>query len=146
MAKAKKSTVFFCQECGFESTKWMGQCPGCKAWNSFVEETVTASVVSGSGKSAVRKEAKEAITPIIKIYAVAQAYGETLLYTDKDYNENSGICPDHQKPYRQLKEENYYLRIADFKGQIREAIETEDFEKAAQLRDEIRAMEGGENK
>ena len=59
MAKAKKSTVFFCQECGFESTKWMGQCPGCKAWNSFVEETVTASVVSGSGKIAVRKEAKE---------------------------------------------------------------------------------------
>ena len=57
MAKAKKSTVFFCQECGFESTKWMGQCPGCKAWNSFVEETVSTSVVSG--KSTVRKEAKE---------------------------------------------------------------------------------------
>lgn len=48
--------------------------------------------------------------------------------TDKDYNENSGICPDHQKPYRQLKEENYYLRIADFKGQIREAIETDEFQ------------------
>ena len=39
MAKAK-STAFFCKECGFESAKWMGQCPGCKEWNTFVEEPV----------------------------------------------------------------------------------------------------------
>ena len=36
MAKGK-GTIFFCKECGFESGKWMGQCPSCKAWNSFVE-------------------------------------------------------------------------------------------------------------
>lgn len=36
----KKSTVFFCKECGFESAKWVGQCPGCKSWNSFTEEPV----------------------------------------------------------------------------------------------------------
>ena len=35
---AKSKIVFFCQECGFESAKWMGQCPACKAWNTFVEE------------------------------------------------------------------------------------------------------------
>lgn len=40
MAKAKSGTVFFCQECGYESAKWMGQCPACKTWNSFVEEPV----------------------------------------------------------------------------------------------------------
>ncbi len=34
---AKNKTVFFCQECGNESAKWLGQCPACKAWNSFVE-------------------------------------------------------------------------------------------------------------
>ena len=39
MAKGK-STVFFCQSCGYESPKWMGQCPGCREWNTFVEETV----------------------------------------------------------------------------------------------------------
>ena len=38
----KKKTVFFCQNCGYESAKWMGQCPGCREWNTFVEETVTA--------------------------------------------------------------------------------------------------------
>ncbi|MCI6709311.1 MULTISPECIES: DNA repair protein RadA [Eisenbergiella] len=40
MAKAKSGTVFYCQECGYESSKWMGQCPGCHTWNSFVEEPV----------------------------------------------------------------------------------------------------------
>ena len=40
MAKAKSSTVFFCGECGYESTKWMGQCPACKQWNTFTEEKV----------------------------------------------------------------------------------------------------------
>ncbi|TDI72128.1 MAG: DNA repair protein RadA [Bacteroidetes bacterium] len=36
---AKVKIVFVCQECGNESPRWMGQCPSCKAWNSFVEET-----------------------------------------------------------------------------------------------------------
>lgn len=40
MAKGKMTSVFFCQSCGFESAKWMGQCPACKAWNTMVEETV----------------------------------------------------------------------------------------------------------
>jgi len=39
MAKGKTS-VFFCQSCGYESAKWMGQCPGCKEWNTFVEEVI----------------------------------------------------------------------------------------------------------
>ena len=35
--------------------------------------------------------------------------------TQKEYDENNVVCPDHQKPYEKLVEENYYLRIADFK-------------------------------
>lgn len=34
------STVFFCKECGYESAKWLGKCPGCNNWNSFVEEKI----------------------------------------------------------------------------------------------------------
>ena len=49
MAKGKKS-VFFCQNCGYESSKWLGQCPGCREWNTFVEESV-----SGAGKGAAAK-------------------------------------------------------------------------------------------
>lgn len=45
--------------------------------------------------------------------------------TDKEYEENGGICPDHQKPYEKLSEENYYLRISDFKEKIARSIETD---------------------
>ncbi len=38
--KGKKNTAFFCQNCGYESSKWLGQCPGCRSWNSMVEEPV----------------------------------------------------------------------------------------------------------
>lgn len=52
---AKGKTVHFCQNCGYESTKWMGQCPVCKSWNSFVEEKVIPSgnhaVKTGTGAS-----------------------------------------------------------------------------------------------
>ena len=60
MAKGKTS-VFFCQECGFESGKWMGQCPACKAWNSFAEEIVDKKNISASGK---RKAEGEHRTPV----------------------------------------------------------------------------------
>ena len=38
---AKEKQIFYCKECGNEFSRWMGQCPSCKAWNSFVEEKVT---------------------------------------------------------------------------------------------------------
>ena len=41
MAKGKLATVFYCSQCGYESAKWMGQCPACKEWNTLVEETVS---------------------------------------------------------------------------------------------------------
>ena len=48
MAKGKNTTIFFCQSCGYESSKWMGQCPGCREWNTFVEETaVTGNRMAG---------------------------------------------------------------------------------------------------
>lgn len=47
---AKEKQVFFCQECGFESAKWMGQCPGCKSWNTFCEEKITVGAKKQSDK------------------------------------------------------------------------------------------------
>ena len=55
MAKAK-ATIFFCQNCGYESAKWMGQCPACHEWNSFVEEPAAASS-SAASKSGVKPTA-----------------------------------------------------------------------------------------
>ena len=48
MAKMKKTTAFFCQECGYESAKWTGQCPACRAWNSMVEEPVRTAGKTGA--------------------------------------------------------------------------------------------------
>lgn len=56
MAKGKEKSVFYCKECGYESAKWMGQCPGCRQWNTMSEEKITVSS-KGSIKSAERKDA-----------------------------------------------------------------------------------------
>lgn len=62
MAKAKQ--MYFCQECGYESAKWQGQCPGCKSWNTFVEE----KLVVGAGKRSGKTEAA-APTSILDVAA-----------------------------------------------------------------------------
>lgn len=46
--------------------------------------------------------------------------------TQKEYDENGGACPDHQKAYQHLSEKNYYFRLSDFKEQIKKAIETDE--------------------
>lgn len=60
MAKTKQ--LYFCQECGYESAKWLGQCPGCRSWNTFVEEKV---VTSQGGKE--KKVAKSKVTGLFQV-------------------------------------------------------------------------------
>lgn len=68
MAKGK-GTVFFCQQCGYESAKWMGQCPGCKEWNSFVEETVGTGI---GQKSPKRQRDTQKPVPLSKVETTRQ--------------------------------------------------------------------------
>ena len=42
-----RQEVFACRECGHESRKWLGQCPGCSAWNSYVEHAAPAATPGG---------------------------------------------------------------------------------------------------
>ena len=49
MAKAK--TVFVCNECGYESAKWLGKCPACNSWNSFFEQKVDKYIDKGKEKN-----------------------------------------------------------------------------------------------
>ena len=59
MAKGKKS-IFFCQNCGHEESKWLGQCPMCKEWNTFVEEKVSVTRgCSAAGKGCERCEGSD---------------------------------------------------------------------------------------
>ena len=48
MANKKRTTAFYCKECGYESAKWVGQCPGCREWNTMVEAPVRMSSAGGS--------------------------------------------------------------------------------------------------
>jgi DNA repair protein RadA/Sms len=70
------NTVFFCKECGYESAKWLGKCPGCNNWNSFVEEkinkknsskTASGHMATFSGNSTVKKLKDIVVTLEIRI-------------------------------------------------------------------------------
>ena len=63
MAKARKS-VYFCQNCGHEEAKWLGQCPACKEWNTFAEEKVTPA------SSKAVKERREVQAQIVTLSSV----------------------------------------------------------------------------
>ncbi len=74
---AKVNTVFFCNSCGYESTKWLGKCPACNEWNTFVEEKV---VKQGSSKTGSIKKAAE-VMPLnnieqIKISRIKSGFDE----------------------------------------------------------------------
>ena len=45
---SKSKTIFFCQSCGYESAKWVGKCPSCNSWNTFVEEIISKTEVNQS--------------------------------------------------------------------------------------------------
>lgn len=66
MAKAKKS-IFFCQNCGHEESKWLGQCPACKEWNTFVEEKITVSAGGKSGAARSGKGTDINIVPLMNV-------------------------------------------------------------------------------
>lgn len=59
---AKNKTVYFCQNCGHEENKWLGQCPACKEWNTFVEETVVTKAPGKARSSAGRGGPAKALT------------------------------------------------------------------------------------
>ena len=83
----KKVSVFFCQECGNEASKWSGKCPACGAWNSLVEETID--------KTAVKVRAKVADVKPTKIIDVT-ASSEQRISTDIDEFDRvlgGGIVP-----------------------------------------------------
>lgn len=89
MLKNKK-TVFFCQECGYESVKWMGQCPGCKAWNTFVEETVPAAKKS-SGTARPQEKRQEPV--LLKDIQLSQDERQTTNIGELDRVLGGGIVP-----------------------------------------------------
>ncbi len=57
MAKAQKS-VFVCNNCGYESGKWLGRCPACNEWNTFFEQKLDTKAIEN------KKQNREGVDPI----------------------------------------------------------------------------------
>ncbi len=88
---AKKKTKFMCQNCGYESPKWMGRCPGCGEWNQMVEEVE----IIGKGRKGSLSPSDETgakATPITTIQTENEPRVETRL---KEYNRvlGGGVVP-----------------------------------------------------
>ena len=58
MSKSSNKTIFVCNECGYESIKWMGKCPACNSWNTFFEQKVETVTENGVKKIKEKNEAK----------------------------------------------------------------------------------------
>lgn len=54
----KTKTVYFCSNCGYESPKWLGKCPACGEWNSFVEERVSSKASKGEKRRGLVESSK----------------------------------------------------------------------------------------
>lgn len=87
---AKKKTKFCCQSCGYESPKWLGRCPGCGQWNTFVEEVTIESKVRGAFQHSDMPNQKA--MPIINIETQEEPRVQTTMM-ELDRVLGGGIVP-----------------------------------------------------
>jgi len=92
MSKVKKA--FFCQNCGYESVKWIGQCPSCNQWNSFVEEIIQKETAKTNGWEHYNETA-ERINKTIQLSEIKSNEEKRLLTGDDELNRvlGGGIVP-----------------------------------------------------
>ncbi|WP_022829392.1 DNA repair protein RadA [Sphingobacterium paucimobilis] len=94
---AKSKSAYFCQSCGYESPKWLGQCPSCKQWNSFVEEVVTptSSRVPEWRSTAPSTAATKRTNKAAIIHEIVYSEEQRILTPDKEFNRvlGGGIVP-----------------------------------------------------
>jgi len=90
---AKPKTVYYCQSCGYESAKWLGKCPSCNAWNTFVEEIITKEDIT---KNEWRQESSRTKSIKAKALSDIEASPEIRILTiDDELNRvlGGGIVP-----------------------------------------------------
>lgn len=93
---AKSKSAHFCQSCGYESPKWLGQCPSCKQWNTFVEEVVTpASSRVPEWRSINNSASGKRQNQAAIIHEIVYTEEQRLITPDKEFNRvlGGGIVP-----------------------------------------------------
>jgi DNA repair protein RadA/Sms len=91
---AKIKTAFFCSNCGYESAKWIGKCPQCNQWNTFVEELITRENKSVSNEWEEYNGNKKPIKTI-SIHEVISGEEKRIVTSDHELNRvlGGGIVP-----------------------------------------------------
>ncbi len=93
MVKVKNRSMFICQECGYQSLRWLGRCPDCNTWNSLVEELSSASQISKAGPDEHRVSfPKEEPQPIGAIESIEQERFTTGIH-ELDRVMGGGVVP-----------------------------------------------------
>ena len=92
MSKVKKA--FFCQNCGYETVKWLGQCPSCNQWNTFVEEIIQKETTKNNGWQHYH-ETTERINKTIQLNEIKSSEEKRLMTADEELNRvlGGGIVP-----------------------------------------------------
>ena len=94
---AKTKSAYFCQSCGYESSKWLGQCPSCKEWNTFVEEVVDkgSSRVPEWRSSTISPSTNKRSNKAAIIHEIVYSEEQRILSPDKEFNRvlGGGIVP-----------------------------------------------------
>ncbi len=85
---SKVKTAFFCSNCGYESTKWLGKCPVCNQWNTFVEELIAKSAKSDAGWKEYSEE--PTFTKAVSLSEISATEQKRLLSTDGELNRVLG--------------------------------------------------------
>jgi DNA repair protein RadA/Sms len=91
---SKVKTAFFCQNCGYESVKWLGQCPSCDQWNTFVEELIqkenTKNNISWTNNDSTKR-----INKTIALNDISSSEESRLITSDTELNRvlGGGIVP-----------------------------------------------------
>jgi len=86
---SKVRTAFFCSNCGYESAKWLGKCPSCEQWNTFIEEVVIKDTrLEGLKKKSYSKEKKE--IKVISLQDVVSGEEKRVLTEDSELNRVLG--------------------------------------------------------
>jgi DNA repair protein RadA/Sms len=91
---SKVKTAFFCQNCGYESVKWLGQCPSCQQWNTFVEELIQKETTSNSNGWKDYTD-KKRMNKVISLDEIKSNEEKRLITSDIELNRvlGGGIVP-----------------------------------------------------
>lgn len=90
---SKVKSAFFCSNCGYESTKWLGKCPSCQQWNTFIEEIIDKGQQNKQGWDDYKEEKKQAKT--VALRDVDSSEEKRIITADTELNRvlGGGIVP-----------------------------------------------------